>query len=329
MEEIKNEMNRADELYQNGKFFEASFSYQSILKDIKGKKISQEDTDLIKNRLKESILKSKNEYKELSTEVVIDETMIEQINTVNNGIFEKVGNDFSNLLTLIFSTTFIGSLESNEKTTKKTLPLTYQIASFSSHTEQGYLSANNYDYSPIELWSFQTYGMEQMMKVYFHINPILRKLTENKVFDLNSFELVLKNKGLCPNGNELVILKHAIKVYLEKDFISTLHILIPQFENLLLMISENAGIQTTAIERGKTITKRITLSDLSLKSDEMIKIFGKDFCFYLRYVLYSPLGLSIRHKIAHGNIDNAECNENNCNLVLVGLLILLNKVQKI
>jgi len=48
MENIEEEMKKAEELYKNGKFFEASFSYKEILNNIKGKKISQSDMDLIK-----------------------------------------------------------------------------------------------------------------------------------------------------------------------------------------------------------------------------------------------------------------------------------------
>jgi hypothetical protein len=321
MEKIEEELKTASELYENGKFFEASFHYRGILKDIKGKKMPKETIDLIKNRLKESILNSENHIKEYPIEVPLDRVKIEQ---VNNNILKKIGNDFSILITL--SHCFLESVENIEKTLKEAPFSISKLCSSFTYTDEGYLCADSNDYKHIELELFKNYEIIQKVKVLLYINPILRRLIENKVFDLSSFELVLKNKGLCPTDNELLVLKHGIRIYLEKDFTSALHILVPQFENLFLMISEEAGIQTTAIERGKTATKKITLSDSNLESEEMIKIFEKDYCFYLRYLLYSPLGLSIRHKIAHGTINNTECNETNCNLVLIGFFILLNKV---
>ncbi len=327
MEDLNVQIKKANDLFESGKFFEASFSYKEILYRTTGKKISKENQHLIKNKLKESILKAKDEYRELHTEMELSEEMIGQVYKINSDIIRKVDKNLHNLLPLTFSTIFICSSEDNESSAKKTLPLSYQITNFSIHTKQGYLLANNDDYTPIELWSFKMYEIGQSIKKDFHINPILKTLTETGVFSLENFSSLLKDKGLEIPENDLDILKYGVSIYLANDFTSALHILVPQFENLLIIVSEKAGIQTTAFERGKTITKRITISDFNLKSDEMTAIFGKDYCYYLRYVLYSPLGLSIRHKIAHGTISQEECTLGNCNLVLLAIFILLNKIQ--
>ena len=92
---------------------------------------------------------------------------------------------------------------------------------------------------------------------------------------------------------------------------------------------ELADVETTVVERGKTITKKMTLSDRELQGEKMIELFGKDYTFFLRYVLYSPLGLSLRHKVAHGTIKSIECNVGNCNLVLLAIFIALRKIHKI
>lgn len=327
MEEVEKELKEADELYSQNKFFEASFVYKAVLKSIQGKKVDDKTKNHIKNRLKESILGSKSEYKELTSITTFNEEKVEQINTINNEILTRTKNELANFLQLVFSTTFICSSSQNKEVSKKSIPLAYQIANFSEHSKQGYLSANNDDYTPLELWAFQMYGIEQNMKVKFHINPILKRLTDNKVLSSDSLLQIIKEKSL-DSKTDLSLLIFGIEKYTQGDYISSLHILVPQFENLLLLIAENAGIQTTVIERGKTITKKITLSDLTLQSEEMTKVFTEDYCHYLRFVLYSPLGLSIRHKIAHGVITKEECNVSDCNLVIIALLILLNKVQK-
>lgn len=326
LEEI---LQSADNLYKNSKFFEASFTYQSALKKIQGQKVEESVKNQIKDRLKECISKSDSEFKTFSTETHLDETMIAQINEINENSLAKVGNDLKNFPAITFSTYFICSAEKNEASAKKTIPITYQIANVTNFSKDGYLSGNNEDYTPLELWAFNMYEIEQTMKVHFHINPIFKKITSGGILTNVSFEQLLSSKGLSKSADDLCVLKQGVGTYILKDYISAIHTLIPQLENLLLIVSENAGIQTSVIERGKTITKRITLSDRELQGGSLTELLGKDYCLYLRYVLYSPLGLSLRHKVAHGTIEKVECSESNCNLVLVALFILLNKIQKI
>jgi hypothetical protein len=328
-ETIEEILKSADELYENNKFFEASFAYQSAIKKIQGQKVEEVVKNHIKDRLKECIGKSDSEFKTFSTETHLDEAMIAQINEINQDALNKVGDDLKNFPAITFSTTFICSAEKNKETAKKTIPITYQIANVTNFSKDGYLSGNNEDYTPLELWSFETYEMEQLIKVQLHINPIFKKLTNKGIFTTTSFEQLLSSKGLSKNIDDLYVLKQGVNTYILKDYTSAIHIIIPQLENLLLIVFENAGIQTSVIERGKTITKRITLSDRELQGDSLTKLFGKDYCAYLRYVLYSPLGLSLRHKVAHGTIEKEECSESNCNLVLVALFVLLHKIQKI
>lgn len=329
MEEIKVQLNEADQLYISGKFFEAHFAYQNLIKETMGKKIPIEQKNLIKDRLRECIIKSKNEYKEISAEMNLTPEMIESRNRINNETIDKVGGNLLNLPKIAFSTNFILSSKDIESESAQNIPLFLQIASMSSVTDDGYVSGNNEDYSAFEINLFNNYQMEQTLKGYLHTNYILKKLIEDKVFTTENFRQLLDEKGLIQiDGNYFEILIYGIENYIKQDFISAIHILVPQFENLLLLVAESAGIQTTVIERGKAITKKVTLSDLSLKSEEMLKVFGKDFCLYLRYSLYSPLGLSIRHKIAHGTITKDECSESNCNLVVVSIFILLDMINK-
>lgn len=328
-EEIEVQLNEADQLYISGKFFEAHFAYQNLIRATMGKKIPVEQKNLIKNRLKECVLRSKNEYKEISTEMNLTPEMIESITRINNETIEKVGGNLLNLTKIAFSVNFISASKDIEEKSNKNIPLFLQIASMSSVTEDGYVSGNNEDYSAFEINLFKNYQMEQTLKGYLHTNYILKKLIDEKIFTTENFRQLLSEKGLThTDSNDFEILTYGIENYIKQDFISAIHILVPQFENLLLLVAESAGIQTTVIERGKATTKKVTLSDLFLKSEKMLNVFGKDFCLYLRYSLYSPLGLSIRHKIAHGTITKDECSESNCNLVVVSIFILLDMINK-
>lgn len=328
MEETLEEILKdADILYTENKFFDAVFSYKSALEKVQGKKIERATLEHIKKRLKECIEKSDGEFKELGVEQTINEELISQIHELNEKIILDIGNNLMELPRIVFSPNFIAPFQVYENS-EKTIPLTYQLANVTVFSE-GYIAGNNEDYTPKDLWGFNMYGITQQLNLQFHVNPILKKLISKEVFTSLNFVELLSSKNLTEMKDGFSILQQGVARYLERDYVSSLHILVPQLENLLLFICELADVETTVIERGKTITKKMTLSDRELQGEKMIELFGKDYTFFLRYVFYSPLGLSLRHKVAHGTIQNIECNISNCNLVLLAIFIALRKIHKI
>lgn len=317
----------ADGLYTENKFFDAVFSYKSALEKVQGKKIERATLEHIKKRLKECIEKSDREFKTLGVEQKIGEELITQIYELNEKIILDIGNNLIELPRIAFSPNFITPFQVYENS-EKTIPLTYQIANVTVFSES-YIAGNNDDYTPKVLWGFNVYGITQQLNLQFHVNPILKKLVSKEVFTSQNFIGLLNSKNLTKTNDAFSILQQGVVRYLERDYVSSLHILVPQLENLLLFMCELADVETTVVERGKTITKKMTLSDRELQGEKMIELFGKDYTFFLRYVLYSPLGLSLRHKVAHGTIKSIECNVGNCNLVLLAIFIALRKIHKI
>lgn len=108
-----------------------------------------------------------------------------------------------------------------------------------------------------------------------------------------------------------------------------MHILVPQFEAVFLDLSESCGIDIVALDQRLGIATRTkTLSDRYLSSEEFVKIWGEDFCQQIKFVLFEPLGYKLRHKVAHGEILEEECNFQNVVLIIYFFLVLLGKIKR-
>jgi hypothetical protein len=89
------------------------------------------------------------------------------------------------------------------------------------------------------------------------------------------------------------------------------------------------GLDVVAHEkRGEDVsTRTITLSESHLDSDDFQKVFGKNFCRQVKFVLFEQMGYKLRHKIAHGDIKSGECNYQNANLIIYLYLYLLGRFK--
>lgn len=329
MESLEDILRSANNLYIKGQFLSASTFYRQALEKIKSKKIDSDTQNLIKNRLNECIKNSSDQFEQFSAESILKPEELMTLNQYNKEVLSEINFDLKNLPKAIHSHTniFIPSFQKNKKRATDTLPLAYQIANVAQYTEDGYVSGNNQDNSPLELWGFKTYQMEQSRRSKFHINPIFKKIVNKNIFTSENFNRLIDSLNIVGNINNVSILKKGISHYIIKDYISAIHILIPQLENLILIFAKKNLIQTDIIERGKTITRGMILSDNNIQGSEFIDLLGEDYCYFLRYVLYSSLGLKLRHKVAHGTILEDDCNEANCNLILVALFTLLHKMN--
>jgi hypothetical protein len=124
------------------------------------------------------------------------------------------------------------------------------------------------------------------------------RLTERDFVDLaNESPLVPKDR--------IRIFGKALFAGYDKDFISAIHLLIPQIENMVRYQLKASGVKTTnhdvnGIENENSLG---TLMDLS----ETETIFGESLTFELRALFCDALGPNLRNEIAHGLLDEAHC----------------------
>jgi len=159
------------------------------------------------------------------------------------------------------------------------------------------------------------------------IDEIFVRLKKEKNFKQEDLFLFLKNWGLISDNN-LKIIEKGVNKYFIEDYISSIHILVPQLEEVIRNMLRRGGIQTTSLKNEKTIiTQEKSLNDLLL-NEEVKKIFGESLDWYMRIILTERMGLNLRNEVAHGLIKYEQCSFNNLNKI-IHIFILLTRFNLI
>lgn len=92
----------------------------------------------------------------------------------------------------------------------------------------------------------------------------------------------------------------------ERDFVSALHILIPQIEHLVRVHLKLAGAKTTNLDKDGIQNENgmSTLMDLP----EVEQVFGIDLAFELKSLFCDAFGPNLRNELAHGLLDQDGCH---------------------
>ena len=94
------------------------------------------------------------------------------------------------------------------------------------------------------------------------------------------------------------IINAGLQAYLNQDYISAIHILVPQTEAAIRSLVELAGGATLRRNRQGGLQLR-TFDDL-LRDDKVEECFGIDLTFYFRILLTEQRGWNVRNNICHG-----------------------------
>ncbi len=132
------------------------------------------------------------------------------------------------------------------------------------------------------------------------------------------------------NLENLTLLKTGLDRYFADDFVSAIHILVPQYEDVLRTFLEKAASDTGIGAAERTVIKsrrRVrgwqyeTFGDL-LQRDFTRTKFPDDVRDYIRIVMAEQNGLNLRNKVAHGLILPSDCTASTVNIVLHLFLLL-------
>lgn len=136
-------------------------------------------------------------------------------------------------------------------------------------------------------------------------------LVENGLNSETVIERVCNWDYMLPNNQSIV--EQGIRRFFEKDYISCLHILVPQFENAFRVFFEKKGYSTTSIKGD--VQHEITFNDF-LKKDFVLSNVDVDLLFLIKHAMIENSGINLRNHIAHGLIGVEELNKLNCLIVL-------------
>jgi len=93
------------------------------------------------------------------------------------------------------------------------------------------------------------------------------------------------------------IIHAGLRAYLNQDYISAIHILVPQIEAAIRTLVELTGGATLRSTRQGGLQLR-TLDDL-LRDEKVKECFGIDLSFYFRILLTEQRGWNIRNDVCH------------------------------
>lgn len=91
----------------------------------------------------------------------------------------------------------------------------------------------------------------------------------------------------------------------DNDFVSALHLLVPQIENLVRFHLKSAGVKTTNLDTNG-IENENGLSSLA-DLPEMEKVFGEDLSFEIKAIFCTSCGANLRNEVAHGLVEWDNC----------------------
>jgi len=306
-------------------FFGASALYREVLELA----IKAKDSKLIKLckskvvEMNKKSIDSGQDYKEV--EVSIDISGEDQ-RAIKANIEKIIGlKDTQTILEAIGCIPwFCPDIQEVERQTNNSMPIFYQFGNLQTVNDSGHSLRGGSD--PKYSWFMDTYNRTQKFIMEIYLNRIFYMLIKDKKLTVNELSEYFSKSGLF-DQNQLKIINVGLQKYFEKDYVSSLHILIPQFEYFLLNCARKLGISTVVLDTKLDIAIRtLTLSENYLDSDEFKKVFGANFCKQVKFILFEPLGYKIRHKVAHGEISFEECNFQTVTLVMYLYLFLLGRI---
>jgi hypothetical protein len=155
------------------------------------------------------------------------------------------------------------------------------------------------------VWSkmVEYYELEVNFAVHGRIYPALQVLTLEHRIPKSFCEALAWNSPIVPLDRAELVGK-ALSAGFDHDFTVGLHLLVPQIENMVRIALTAAGIRTTNIQDG--IENENGLSTLML-DPSVDNIIGVDLAFELRALFCDPFGPNLRNEIAHGLLDDEEC----------------------
>ncbi|WP_416140471.1 DUF4209 domain-containing protein [Halomonas sp. HK25] len=157
------------------------------------------------------------------------------------------------------------------------------------------------------LWAetVKHYIMELGIVVQGDIWPALEIVRLEHPVRERDFVMLARQSPLIPSGREQIVGK-ALYAGFDNDFITALHILVPQLEHLVRCHLKQAGVQTTNLDKNG-IENENGLSTL-MESDAVKVIFGDDMAFEIKALFCDPFGPNLRNELAHGliGVDQAQ-----------------------
>ncbi|EKH9212682.1 DUF4209 domain-containing protein [Vibrio parahaemolyticus] len=139
------------------------------------------------------------------------------------------------------------------------------------------------------------------------ILPALREILKEYRISREFLESLCFHSQLVPIGREKT-LGFGLWLGFEEEFSAAVHLLCPQFENIVREQLKLVGVHTTVIDKFG-VEEEIGLSSL-VDKPEFEELFGKTTAFEIRTLFTERVGANLRNEVAHGLIDDKDGDNN-------------------
>lgn len=164
-----------------------------------------------------------------------------------------------------------------------------------------------------------------LLNLNINLEIFLKKIFEKLIedYNLDSKEIMKKidRWGLLDDRNRPFV-ETGIQKFFEEDYISSMHILIPQFESTLRRMFANVGYPTTSIKKG-TAQHEETFNEF-LNREDIKSSLGENVHKLIQIVMVEQSGLNLRNEIAHGLIKFSEITKTK-NILVIYLYLILTR----
>lgn len=159
---------------------------------------------------------------------------------------------------------------------------------------------------PSHLWRVMTreHGMRTRLYVHHFLAPSWMIMSAQHPLNITDFTFLARESSSVPSGRESLVSRGLHYGY-GGDFLTAVHLLIPQLENIVRVKLQDAGVNTSTIEDGIETEKG--LSALA-KGDDIERVFGPNVAFEIRALFCSSHGPNLRNEVAHGLLDDEHIN---------------------
>lgn len=176
-----------------------------------------------------------------------------------------------------------------------------------------------------------TNEIERNLLLWIEINSsvvlpaLFRRLREGKGLTAETLSDYLAATGLFEEGT-LAVLRVGLDRFFEGDLVSVIHILVPQFEDVLRSLVEKfgGGIIRPRFRQGGW---EFETFGAFLRQETVKQALPPEMLEYIRLVMTEQVGWNLRNRIAHGLIRLQDCTEATA-LTVVHLFLLLTLFQK-
>lgn len=159
---------------------------------------------------------------------------------------------------------------------------------------------------------FQNYELELEITFSTVMNYIWNKMMEQGLTSEIVTERMCSSEYMDEEQKEIISV--GIDRMFANDYVSALHILVPQFESYFRTFFEWGGFPTTSLKNNGLQYEK-NFNDF-IREDFVEATLDKDLLFMIDFVMVEQLGKNLRNNIAHGLSDMKTFNKNNCLIVL-------------